>query len=61
MKIELRTQDLFIKDVQTKEGMREVINLRGSLAFDEDFIQEMKANGVRKFIEEEDTTLEQEA
>jgi len=54
MKIELRSNDLYIKDVETKNGIVEVINLRNTLAFDQDFIEEMKTNGVRKFVPEEE-------
>jgi len=52
-KIEIRSQDLFVKTITDKDGIeREVINFRSALAFDEDFIEEMKEKGVKTFVEE---------
>lgn len=51
-KIELRSQDLCINE--TNDGT-EVVNIKGNLAFDVDFIQEMKDLGVKKYIKEEET------
>lgn len=56
MKIELRPSDLYIKDWND----REVVNLRNTLAFDPDFIEEMKKAGVRKFVEQEEETIDTE-
>jgi len=58
MKIELRPTDLYIKDIEIRGEIREVINLRNSLAFDEDFIAEMRGNGVRKFVPEDEAEEE---
>lgn len=56
-KIEFRPQDLII--TETKDGT-EVVNIKGSLAFDEDFIREMAGYGVKKVVsmEEEEETGE---
>ena len=43
--ITLRSSDLFIK---TLDDNREVIQLRGGLAFDPEFISEMRQAGVRE-------------
>lgn len=55
MKIEFRPQDLMIKDTNNGD---EVVNIRSSLAFDPEFIAEMKANGVKKYIQQEETEEE---
>lgn len=48
----LRPQDLVINE--TNQG-QEVVNIKGNLAFDEDFINEMRALGVKKYVSEEET------
>lgn len=55
MKIEFNHWDLVI--AETKEGA-EVVNIKGPVAFDPDFIEEMKSKGVKKFTEEEEQVEE---
>lgn len=48
-KIELNSYDLQIKDIKNEDGTTsEVVQIRSQIAFDEDFIEEMKLSGVRK-------------
>lgn len=49
--ISLRPSDLCIK---TLDDGREVVQLKGGVAFDESFIEEMKDNGVKPAHIEED-------
>lgn len=49
--IELRPQDLQIKE--TNDG-DEVVNIKGHLAFDADFIAEMKEKGVKKYVKQQE-------
>lgn len=56
--IELSKYDFYIKDITLEDGTtREVANLRNGLAFNEEFIQTLKDEGVKKYIfqEEEDS------
>jgi len=48
MDIILKARDLEIKKITIKEGEEvELVQLKGAIAFDVDFIQEMIANGVK--------------
>lgn len=50
-KIELNHYDLYIEDIQNREGDEvEVAKISNRLAFDHDFIAELKENGVRKLV-----------
>lgn len=49
--IELRPSDLCIK---TLDDGREVVQLKGGIAFDESFIDEMKESGVKPAVIKED-------
>lgn len=48
--ISLRPSDLGIK---TLDDGREVVQLRGAVAFDENFINEMKEAGVAPYVEKQ--------
>jgi len=47
MKIELNARDLQIKKIETKNGEMELVEIKGAVAFDPDFIAEMREKGVR--------------
>lgn len=55
--INLRPSDLCIK---TLDDGREVIQLRGAVAFNEQFIEEMKQEGVAPIIERQEEVDESE-
>lgn len=52
--IELRTYDVYITEIVDKQTneKKEVVRLKSSLAFDETFISELKLEGVKKYIDE---------
>lgn len=54
--IELRPYDLFITEVEDKKngGKNEVVRLKASLAFDVTFIEELRKQGVKKYIEQDE-------
>lgn len=49
--IEFRAYDLYIGEVNNKETglIDEVVRIKGQVAFDPDFIEEMKLKGVKKY------------
>jgi len=52
--IMLKVRELFISDY-TKDGITsEVVNIKGSIAFDEGFIAECRQAGVKKVLPRED-------
>jgi len=55
MMIEFRPYDLMIKRVMDKRSNMEVevVQIKGSVAFDPDFIEEMKLKGVKTYEERE--------
>jgi len=50
--IELRNYDLFIKTIKDKESGedKKVVQIKGALAFDEGFIEECAAKGVKEWV-----------
>lgn len=60
MLIELMPRDLFIAEyIDKKTGNKnKVVRLRSNVAFDEDFIEEMKLKGVKEVIEQEEADEE---
>jgi len=58
--MELRNYDLFIKTIKdSKTGEdKKVVQIRGSLAFDESFIEECKSLGVKEYVEVEEEIAE---
>lgn len=50
-KIELNAYDLIIKEMDSGD---EVVQIRGNLAFNTSFIDEMKQAGVEKFVPKEE-------
>lgn len=55
--IELQSRDLQIKKITTKNGEEvELVEIKGGVAFDVDFIEEMRLKGVKdKPIQQEET------
>lgn len=58
--IELQSRDLQIKKITTKDGDEvELVEIKGGVAFDSDFIEEMRLKGVKdKAIKQEEETEE---
>ena len=53
MIIEINSEDLWIKKVRTQDGRQvEVVQFHGKVPFNEDWIRELKAIGVRDYIED---------
>jgi len=51
--IVFKNRELKIRDFKSKDGWcGEVVEIRGGVAFNEDFIAECKAKGVRKITDE---------
>lgn len=56
---ELKSYDLFITDIKNSDGETcEVVRINSRLAFNKDFIDEMKAAGVKKYVYETTETEE---
>lgn len=51
MMIELQARDLMIAEITNKDtgAKEEVVRIKGSCAFDPDFIEECKLKGVKKW------------
>lgn len=49
----LKARELYITETETEQGRSKVVRIKGSVAFDEGFIQECLENGVKEFTEED--------
>ena len=59
-KVELNSYDLFIKEITDKEGNDvKVVSLRSALAFNEDFIIDMREQGVKEYEKQENTSSDE--
>lgn len=54
----LKPREMMIKTVNTDRGEEEVVQIKGSIAFDDSFIAECRSKGVKDIVEIDKETTE---